>query len=111
MMRFWCLLFMALWTAMVFADPVTLKIVVDKVERTALVYTGKENPARPVPVLLAFHGFLSNAGQMDLLAHLEKEWPEAIVVYPQGLPVHLALLHATGAGWQSVRSKSPPPLL
>lgn len=101
MTRWGLLCCMLLVVVAAFADPVTLTMTVDKFARTALVYPGIDAQKVPSPVVLVFHGFLSNSRQTEMLAHIEKEWPEATVVYPQGLNVYLAALRATGPGWQS----------
>jgi len=98
-MRFSSLMLVALLATAAFAAPVTVSLTVDKLVRTALVYPGKGAQQTPAPVVLAFHGFTSNARQMDALTRIERAWPEATVVYPQGLAV--TLLRLTGPGWQT----------
>ena len=68
------------------AEPTPTKWTVDGVEREALVYlpstASKSNP----PVIFAFHG---HGGNMHFAARgmtFQDHWPQAIVVYPQGLP-------------------------
>jgi polyhydroxybutyrate depolymerase len=61
---------------------------VDGVEREALVY----GPAVPsasgkAPVIFAFHGHGGTMRSFERVAHFETAWPEAIVVYLQGLPI------------------------
>ena len=55
------------------------------------------------PVILAFHG---HGGNMYFAARgmtFQNQWPEAIVVYPQGLPTPGIILDGEGekSGWQS----------
>lgn len=69
---------------------------------------GKPSPtAPPVPVIFAFHGHGGGARQAALSFHLHKEWPEALVVYMQGLPTPSALVDPDGKknGWQNVEGQ------
>ncbi|WP_165063721.1 alpha/beta hydrolase family esterase [Paludisphaera rhizosphaerae] len=73
---------------------------VDDATRKALVHL----PAKPegAPVVLVWHG---HGGRMEYIAaalHVEKLWPEAVVVYPQGLPTTGRVSDPEGkqAGWQ-----------
>ncbi len=70
-------------------------------ERQALVHVPANAATEPCPLVLVFHG---HGGRMERAArsfHLHEEWPEAIVVYPQGLPTTTAR-DAAGerSGWQ-----------
>ncbi|MEO6876699.1 MAG: prolyl oligopeptidase family serine peptidase [Opitutaceae bacterium] len=77
---------------------------VDGVKREALVYIPDgvgQGGARPV--VLVFHG---HGGTSRLAARgcpIHEHWPEAIVVYPQGLPTPSPLVDHEGTrnGWQS----------
>jgi polyhydroxybutyrate depolymerase len=80
-----------------------ITVTVDGVTREALIHL----PARPdtngSPVVFVFHG---HGGSMRNAARsfaLERHWPEAIVVYPQGLPTPGLLTDPEGrqAGWQA----------
>lgn len=80
-----------------------LVLVVDGREREALVYLPPGPPRASYPLIFAFHG---HGGTMALGAAkfaCEASWPEAIVVYPQGLPTPGALTDPQGLspGWQS----------
>ncbi|MAF67159.1 MAG: hypothetical protein CMJ84_16070 [Planctomycetes bacterium] len=58
---------------------------VEGVERTALVYAPEQARTTPSPLVLVFHG---HGGTMRGIARafaLHRHWPEAIVVYPEGL--------------------------
>jgi len=77
--------------------PVDISIKVDGVERTALLYPASAS-RNPVPTVFMFHGFTGNARQASFSARIQDEWPEANVVYPQGLEV--SLLSRKGPGWQ-----------
>jgi len=80
---------------------------VDGVKREALVsLPDKISDAgrTPVPVVFAFHGHGGSMRQASRSFPIHELWPEAIVVYPQGLPTPSALVDREGrmAGWQSV---------
>ncbi|RYG20037.1 esterase [bacterium] len=72
---------------------------VDGVRREALVFTGK-GPG-PHPLVLAFHGHGGNMRQASRSFRAHEHWPEATVVYPQGLPTK-GTYDPQGAkpGWQ-----------
>jgi sugar lactone lactonase YvrE/predicted esterase len=78
---------------------VTLKVTVDGVERTALVYPGKDAANTPSPLVFVFHGLTGSASQASSFG-VHRAWPEATVVYPQGLNVRLRA-GVSGTGWQS----------
>ena len=92
---------LVLITAQALAVPVTRKYQVDGVERTAIIFPGSKARTATSPVVLAFHGFGGTAAHMaERMAKLQKAWPEATVVYPQGLPVASSGLKRTAPGWQ-----------
>lgn len=71
------------------------------VPREALVCLPSNVPARGVPLLFDFHGHggtMRNASRADY----HGLWPEAIVIYPQGLPSSGHLVDKEGRlpGWQ-----------
>ncbi|MEX2219369.1 MAG: hypothetical protein WD749_11510 [Phycisphaerales bacterium] len=78
---------------------------VEGAERLAFLHI----PAPPAaaktdtPVVFAFHGHGGNARQASRSFHIETEWPEAIVVYMEGLPTPGALTDPEGKrnGWQA----------
>ncbi len=75
---------------------------VDGVEREALAWIPLAASTTPAPLVFVFHG---HGGTMRFAAArmaLHQAWPEAIVVYPQGLPTPGALTDPDGkrAGWQ-----------
>ncbi|MBS1704771.1 MAG: dienelactone hydrolase family protein [Armatimonadetes bacterium] len=66
--------------------PTNWSLVVDGVERQAIVEAPNVNDSKPHPVVFVFHG---HGGSMRFTARrykLGNLWPEAIAVYPQGLP-------------------------
>lgn len=65
-------------------SPEVMEWTIDGQRREALVYLPKERD-KPAPVLLAFHGHGGTA-RFFARAGFQREWPEAIAVFPQGLP-------------------------
>lgn len=60
-----------------------------------------DSPA--LPVVLVFHGHGGNAQQVARSYRLHEHWPEAVVVYPQGIPTPGQLTDPEGRrnGWQA----------
>jgi polyhydroxybutyrate depolymerase len=84
------------------AEPTPTKWTVDSVEREALVFLPSTSSKAKPPVIFAFHG---HGGNMHFAARgmaFQNFWPEAIVVYPQGLPTPGIILDHEGKkpGWQ-----------
>lgn len=84
------------------AEPTLSKWTVDGAEREALVYLPATSSNVKPPVIFAFHG---HGGNMHLAARgmaFQKSWPEAVVVYPQGLPTPGIVMDLEGKkpGWQ-----------
>ena len=96
------LLILAGTSASAAADPARMEWKVDGVAREALVYAPATAKTDPSPVVFAFHG---HGGTMNNAANefaYHKHWPEAIVVYMQGLNTPGALTDPEGKrpGWQ-----------
>jgi polyhydroxybutyrate depolymerase len=70
--------------------------------RSAVVVV-PESTARSAPLVFAFHGHGGTGKAMARKSNLEALWPEAIVVYPDGLVGHRGKTDPTGAkpGWQT----------
>src|SRR4051794_39955649 len=95
------LLLWAMLQATAFAEIKMMTWNIDGVRREALVYTpAAKNGSGKMAVVLAFHGHGDTAENFQGV-DLEKSWPQAIVVYPQGLPS----LHDGAPGWQVERGK------
>lgn len=77
--------------------PVDLSLTVDGVERRAIVYRSSVT-GKPAPVVFVWHGFTGGSRQAAFSYGVHKAWPEATVVYPQGLDVQL--LGKKAPGWQ-----------
>src|SRR5690242_20377400 len=66
-------------------EPITRHWTLDGVERVATLYVPESARTRPTPVVFAFHGHGGHAEQFAGKLKLHEAWPDAIVVYPQGL--------------------------
>ena len=75
---------------------------VDGVAREALVYAPATAKKAPCPVVFAFHGHGGTMRQAATRFAYHKHWPEAIVVYMQGLNTPGVLTDPEGkrSGWQ-----------
>jgi polyhydroxybutyrate depolymerase len=75
---------------------------VDGATRTAVVVvpTGSSHPA---PLVFVFHGHGGNGAAIERKMQIEKLWPDAIVVYPDGLVGHQGITDPQGTkpGWQT----------
>lgn len=76
---------------------------VDGVERLAMVYVPTAAKTEKSPLIFAFHGHGGNMRYSVRKFSYHTIWPEAIVVYMQGLPTPGALTDPQGLrnGWQS----------
>lgn len=77
---------------------------VDGVKREALVYTPSKKTEGKVPLVFDFHGHGGTAKLVARLHRFHEAWPEAVVVYMQGLNTPGKLTDPEGkkTGWQSV---------
>lgn len=71
-------------------------------QRQALVFLPSKPVDAPLPVVFAFHGHGGSALNAARSFALHKYWPEALVVYMQGLPTPGRLTDPEGKrnGWQ-----------
>ena len=76
---------------------------VDGFERTALIHLPPLTPGEQAPLVFAWHGHGGTARGFFRNLGIQKHWPEAIVVYPQGLPTRTKLTDPEGrrSGWAS----------
>jgi polyhydroxybutyrate depolymerase len=83
---------------------------VEGVERQALVFAPAPVPstnAQLLPLVFAFHGHYGTAKAAAQAMHLQTLWPNAIIVYAQGLKTPSQIDPAgSGFGWQ-VRAGQP----
>jgi len=85
------------------AELQSIHLTVDGVARTALVYLPPQAKTQPTPVVFVFHGHGGSAANAARSFAFDREWPEAISVYPQGLltPGQLTDPEGKRAGWQA----------
>ncbi|MCX8090371.1 MAG: esterase [Verrucomicrobiae bacterium] len=78
------------------------ELTVDGVNREALVRVPDAARTNPAPVVFVFHGHGGNSRSAARKFALHEHWPEAIVVYPQGLntPGRLTDPEGRRPGWQ-----------
>ncbi|HTQ08988.1 MAG TPA: hypothetical protein VMI31_02845 [Fimbriimonadaceae bacterium] len=79
--------------------PSKIHLLVDGLDRTALVYLPTRKTSAKPPILIAFHGHGGSPERLEGRAKLEDLWPDAIVVYPYGLPMTLQNPAEHGPGW------------
>ncbi|MBM4061524.1 MAG: hypothetical protein FJ265_10590 [Planctomycetes bacterium] len=75
---------------------------VDGTDRQALVRVPPDATTEPCPLVFVFHGHGGRMANVARSFHLHDLWPEAVVVYPQGLPTATSR-DPEGArpGWQN----------
>jgi polyhydroxybutyrate depolymerase len=75
---------------------------VDGIERQGMVFAPESAKTEPAPLLFAFHGHGSTMQQAAKMFNFQTLWPQAIVVYLQGVPTTGLLTDPDGkrAGWQ-----------
>ena len=85
------------------AEPEPREWTVDGVAREALVYVPPQALSNAVPVVFVFHGHGGNMSHMARSFSVHTLWPEALVVYMQGLPTQGRLTDPEGKkpGWQN----------
>ena len=75
---------------------------VNGTQRQFYVYFPKTKDLKPRPVVFAFHGHGGNSRYSVTKYHVNTLWPDAISIYPQGLPTKGAITDPEGKknGWQ-----------
>src|SRR5262245_26421439 len=75
---------------------------VDGVRREALIYAPAKKTEGKVPLVFDFHGHGGTARHAARTHHFHETWPEAVVVYMQGLNTPGKLTDPEGkrTGWQ-----------
>src|SRR5262245_35171535 len=91
---FQALMVAALISTPLLAERKILTWSVDGVKRQAIVYSPSRGSAK-APLVFSFHAH-GNTAQNFQYVNLQRAWPEATVVYPQGLDS----LRAGAPGWQ-----------
>jgi polyhydroxybutyrate depolymerase len=78
--------------------PDTIHVTVDGVDRVAYAFAPSQRTTQKPPVLFMFHGHGGSAERCIDRFGVEKRWPEAVVVYCDGLPVKTG--GGDGKGWE-----------
>jgi polyhydroxybutyrate depolymerase len=83
-------------------EPKIMHWTVSGVEREALVYIPESAKLTAAPVVFVFHGHGGNMNNILKGKDIDKLWPEAVIVSPQGLntPGQLTDPNGTLPGWQ-----------
>ncbi len=91
-------------SAAVAAEPERREWTVDGTNREALVYAPPQALSNAVPVVFVFHGHGGNMLRMSRSFPVHALWPDALVVYMQGLPIPGVLTDPEGKkpGWQNM---------
>ncbi|MEI8314081.1 MAG: prolyl oligopeptidase family serine peptidase [Verrucomicrobiota bacterium] len=84
--------------------PITREWIVDGVIRQALVAVPTQAKTEAMPVVFAFHGHSGTMAGAAGTFGFQTIWPEALVVYPQGLNTPGVLYDPEGklSGWQHI---------
>jgi len=84
------------------AEPIAKTWDIDNVKREALVYAPTKKSEGKVPLVFDFHGHGGTAKNAARQHHIHETWPEAVVVYMQGVPTPGKLTDPEGKrnGWQ-----------
>ena len=64
-----------------------IKIEIDNVERSAVVFSPSNPGASKLPLVFVFHGRGDDSGKFARAVKLHKDWKNAVVVYPRGLTI------------------------
>ncbi len=80
--------------------PDTIQLTIDGEAREAIIYRGESDGA-PQPVVFAWHGHGGNGRYAARSYKIQDLWPNAIVVYPTGLPTETGWVDPQGKfnGW------------
>ncbi len=83
-------------------EPVQRDWDIEGLKREALIYAPDQATTEPTPVVFAFHGHGGGMRQASNSFGIHRIWPEAIVVYMQGVPTAGKLTDPDGKrnGWQ-----------
>ena len=93
-------------TALSADNPGVETFTIDGLERQAIVYSNsKPSPGAGAPVVFVFHGHGGTAQNVARRYRIQELWPQAVVVYSQGVPGVKGITDSEGTrnGWQ----KSP----
>ncbi|MBK8092356.1 MAG: esterase [Verrucomicrobiaceae bacterium] len=94
---------MSLITVSLAAEPMPREWMIEGVKRVGLVHVPATAKTQPTPVVFAFHGHGGNMHNATRMFPIHELWPEALVVFLQGLntPGRLTDPEGKKPGWQS----------
>lgn len=83
-------------------EPQSLSWTIDGLQREAVVFVPQEPAPTGAPLVFGFHGHGGNARNAARQYQIHTLWPEAVVVYMQGIPTPGRLTDPEGKrnGWQ-----------
>ena len=98
-----CLLLLSADPELARAKPARMEWTIDGVQREATVFVPSKPSSEPPPLVFGFHGHGGNMQNAARSFRLHELWPEAVVVYMQGLNTPGRLTDPDGKkpGWQS----------
>ena len=81
----------------------SVTISVDGIKREFQIYVPKTLSKDPIPLVIVFHGHGESLSDIISKYKLEKHWPEALIVYPQGQKTAIQQMDPQGkhTGWQT----------
>ena len=77
----------AAFSAPVLADRQVIKMIIDDVKRSALVFSPSNPGDTKLALIFVFHGRGDDRGKFARAVKLHKDWKDAVVVYPRGLSI------------------------
>jgi polyhydroxybutyrate depolymerase len=85
------------------SEPKEITLQVGDLKRTAIVFSASAPKSEGAPLIFAFHGHGGGAKQASRSFSIHQAWPEATVIYPQGVPTPGRLTDPEGkkTGWQA----------
>lgn len=89
-------------TKQIDTTPKLMQWTINDIQREALAYIPSTAKTKATPIIFIFHGHGGNMTNMMKNRAYEKRWPEAIIIYPQGLntPGQLTDPQGKRSGWQ-----------
>lgn len=103
MSLFFALVISEIATELMAAEPARMEWTIDGVKREADVFAPSKTAKDPPPLVFGFHGHGGNMRNAARSFRMHELWPEAVVVYMQGLntPGRLTDPEGKKPGWQS----------
>lgn len=99
-MKRFCLLLVTIFIYSLSSAQEYIHLTINGLERKALVMEPANKDTKEVPLIFVFHGKGGSAERICRKTSIHKKWPEAVVVYPQGLFVDGGKIY--GNGWKMI---------